>query len=176
MNTGKGIQFLVGLIFTATFFLPFLLLVLYSLLRGKKLSMQTLAMPSNQERVLPFILVGFYYTVLTYFIKITPHLNETVFLIVSCSSFAILSIALVSSLWKISAHAVGIGGMLGILIAVQQTAPDAILFYPIIGLFLLAGGLLSARLYLNAHSPSQVTAGFLLGALISLTGYFLYLG
>lgn len=64
--------------------------------------------------------------------------------------------------WKISAHGVGMGGLLGFLWAMQTRTEYAILL-PLAVAVLCAGAVATARLYLQAHLPSQVYAGFLVG-------------
>lgn len=64
--------------------------------------------------------------------------------------------------WKISAHGVGMGGLLGFLWAMQTRTEYAILL-PLAIAVLCAGAVATARLYLQAHLPPQVYAGFLVG-------------
>lgn len=64
--------------------------------------------------------------------------------------------------WKISAHGVGMGGLLGFLWAMQTRTEYAILL-PLAVAVLCAGAVATARLYLQAHLPPQVYAGFLVG-------------
>jgi len=129
-------------------------------------------MNNKDERVFPFMIIGIYFTVLTYFIRATPYLNEVVLIIVGSTSVSILLVSIISKFWKISAHATGISAMIGILGVINNSAPDAILFFPITILIILAGCLLSARLYLNTHTPMQILGGFLLGLTMGLMGYF----
>lgn len=64
--------------------------------------------------------------------------------------------------WKISLHAIGVGGFLALIIQLSLQA-NAVAYMLIPVAILLAGGVISARLYLNAHTPGQVIAGFFLG-------------
>ncbi|MDQ4141322.1 MAG: hypothetical protein M3142_12475, partial [Bacteroidota bacterium] len=69
----------------------------------------------------------------------------------------------ISYFWKISAHSVGMGGALGFIILLHTWQPEERTLYLVSGTILLSGIVLSARLALNAHTPSQVYTGFLLG-------------
>ncbi len=129
-------------------------------------------MENAKERVFPLLMIGAFYSVLIYFIRITPRLNETILIVMTCLTMSVLTIALISNFWKISAHAVGISGMIGILAILNNKIPDSSLFYPLLILILLAGFLLSARLYLNAHKPSQILGGMALGMIVSGISYF----
>lgn len=78
------------------------------------------------------------------------------------ATVALLVTMLVTLRWKISAHATGIGGLIGgtmIVMRLYQLLPS----YELMLLIVLAGMLGSARLYLKAHTPAQVYAGFLNG-------------
>jgi membrane-associated phospholipid phosphatase len=68
---------------------------------------------------------------------------------------------------------VGIGGLSGTFVGLQFYTGLNQMHYILPG-FILAGLLGVARLLLNAHSPAQVYAGFLLG-FFSLIGVFLFL-
>lgn len=74
--------------------------------------------------------------------------------------------------WKISAHTMAFGCVMGsaILICLQEGINP--LFILSI-LFLLAGVQASSRLYLKAHTMGQVCCGFLLGAASVATAYYL---
>jgi membrane-associated phospholipid phosphatase len=94
--------------------------------------------------------------------------------VLSSITFSIAIVTLITVFWKISAHSVGICGVIGFMFGFYQKYADPLLFYPILAIILLAGILMSARLYLNAHTPAQVFAGGLLGLTISFTTiYFL---
>jgi hypothetical protein len=74
----------------------------------------------------------------------------------------ILISLLINLRWKISLHMIGIGGLCGgmtMLMLLQENGSPVILFT----IFICAGMLGTARLFLNAHSPQQVFAGFITG-------------
>jgi len=58
-----------------------------------------------------------------------------------------------------------IGALAGIIIKFGETS----LFIPLLYIIILAGYLIAARLQLNAHTPAQVGAGFLLGVILSVS-------
>ena len=74
--------------------------------------------------------------------------------------------------WKISAHTMAFGCVMGSAILVcMQEAINPIFILSV--LFLLAGVQASSRLYLKAHTMGQVSCGFLLGVVCVATTYFL---
>jgi membrane-associated phospholipid phosphatase len=139
------------------------------MIRSSRWSFNNFLMENSKERVFPFVLIGAFYSILIYFIRKAPQLNDMILIVMTCVTVAILMVALISNFWKISAHAVGISGMIGVLAVINNKVPDAMLFYPLVVLIFLAGCLMSARLYLNAHTPSQILVGFVLG--LTLSGF-----
>ena len=76
-------------------------------------------------------------------------------------------VALLSTVFKISAHSAGAWGVVGFITAINFKYPDSQLFFPIIMSIVLAGAINSARLYLNEHDLNEVGWGSVLGFVIS---------
>lgn len=78
----------------------------------------------------------------------------------ACSALFIA--LLINFAWKISAHAIGIGGLIGGIMGMAQIQ----MTNPYVGLmiaFCIAGCVGTSRLILKRHTPMQVYAGFCLG-------------
>ena len=133
----------------------------------KSLEMETIA-----ERWFPFLLTTLLYG-FTYFLLLKANLPRPVYVMQIGGIFALAITTLINFKWKISAHMVGIGGLAGTFVGLQFYTGINQMHYILPG-FILAGLLGVARLLLNAHSPAQVYAGFLLG-FFSLIGVFLFL-
>lgn len=75
---------------------------------------------------------------------------------------ALLLAIVVNFYWKISAHAIGIGGLLGGIMGVARIHlmnP----YWSFIVVLLIAGFVGTSRIFLKRHTPMQVYAGFCLG-------------
>ncbi len=129
----------------------------------------TLTLSNQKDRTFPYIITALFYFGLFYLmfdVNIWPVIKISIL----SSGIAILLTALINLRNKISAHMVGVGGLLGALISISAlTHFDMTVFYVLI--ILLAGLVGFARLQLNEHRPSQVYAGFFLG-LLTQTGLF----
>ncbi len=151
------------MVFVFTFFIPvFNLLILYKL---KYIS--SLRMENRQERVFPLIMTALCYFGLFYLIynfNIWPAIK----LFVLGGGICILLAAIVTVWWQISAHLIGIGGVLGVLLALCYYMQMSIII-PISGCILLAGIIGFARLQLKAHSPTQIYIGFLVGCSVQFS-------
>ena len=64
--------------------------------------------------------------------------------------------------WKISAHAIGIGGLLGGVMGVARIHMINP-YWAFIVVLIVAGLLGTSRIFLKRHTPMQVYAGFCLG-------------
>ena len=124
----------------------------------------------NRHRFLPLFFVFISYYAGSYILnKIQAPYIIQIFII--ATSVAVFVTLLVNLFWKLSAHMVGIGGIVGLIVIVIIFYEVNILFY-LISAILISGVIGFSRLSLNAHTPNQVYIGFLAGFAI-ITGVFL---
>ena len=148
-----------------TFAMVFLMTVLFPLLSTVLLLragvIQQLSMPTRQERITPFVMTLFYYGLTYYLLRRTLHHPATYAMLLG-AVLALAITAVITLRWKISAHMVGMGGLLGALSALLVLHHT---FAPLemAAFILLAGALGTSRLIAGAHSPAQVYAGTVLG-------------
>ncbi|WP_229364459.1 hypothetical protein [Fibrella aestuarina] len=156
------------LLFLGTFALPSLL-IFYLYRIGY---LRDMTMPDRADRRLPFLLTGFIYTGVTYFFAFRMSLfsatSPGVSVLLAGITLSILLVGMINQYWKISAHSVGVGGVLGAVAGLLAKSGDTDLFLPLVGLIAISGLVGSARLQLNAHTLAQVGAGLGLGLLVSL--------
>jgi hypothetical protein len=165
---------LLSLIFINTFLVP-ALLIYYFYRAGfvKTLQLTTLA-----DRRLPYFVTVVVYAFASFFFgqklgavsEVAPQIG----LILASITVSIFLVAIVSLRWQISAHAVGVSGVVGVVWGVMLKYNEHSLRYPLVGLVVLSGYVLAARLQLNAHTPAQVSAGFGLGLLVSMVTIFYF--
>ena len=154
-------------IFIGTFAFPSLL-VFYLARMGfiESMQLETLA-----DRRLPYFLTALIYGFLTYLFGFQMQLISVaapeLSVLLGSIAVSVLLVGLISISWQISAHAVGIGGVLGGIAGLFLEQGIAELFWPLLLLVLLAGFVSSARLRLNAHTPAQIGAGLGLGLVVS---------
>jgi urea transporter len=84
---------------------------------------------------------------------------------------SILLSTLINLKYKISAHMVGLGGLLGVLISVSYLIHFDMTPYYIITI-VVAGIVAFARLFLNEHKPAQIYLGFFLGLIVQTSLFF----
>ena len=163
---------LLVLIFVGTCMVPSLLI--YYLFRSGYV--QSLQLNSLADRRLPYFLTASIYTITAYLfafqMQVLSTLAPEIGLLIGSIAISILLVGLISLSWQISAHCVGIGGVVGFVSSLMLKFSLTDLFIPLILLVILTGLVASARLRLNAHTPAQVGAGLALGISISLMTVF----
>ena len=126
----------------------------------------SLELGDRVQRRFPLLFTSFCYATLTYFFQRNLGFSELFYYLMLLITLSVFATYLVSLFWKISAHGVGLGGLLGLLALLNHLLPESGLLYLIILFVLVAGAVLSARLALNEHTPAQVYAGLLTGLVI----------
>jgi hypothetical protein len=154
------------IVFIFSFIFPVLnIIILYRLRR-----IPSITLSNQRDRTFPYLMTSVFYFGLFYLmmdINIWPSLK----LFVIGAGLAILVTALINLRTKISAHMVGIGGLLGVIISVSYLIKfDMTPFY--VAIILIAGLVGFSRLVLEEHKPFQIYAGFLLGLFIQLGLFF----
>lgn len=77
--------------------------------------------------------------------------------------------------WKISAHAIGCGGLIAFIFFIAVTGLSELFFLPWISVaMLISGAVATSRLILKAHTIWQVIAGFTLGLVCVSTVLFIF--
>ena len=127
-----------------------------------------------RERTMPFIYTIFGFGFWCYLMIAVLHAPLFLAYIAVGATIAITIVAFINRFWKISAHLTGFGGLVGGLmtyclgIGAMPTWDTLALW---LGLSLI---LMFARLRLNAHTPAQVCAGWLLGLTCTFIPYCIY--
>jgi len=164
----QNLLLIYGILIFSTMVLP--LASIFWLMRKGKVS--SLEMSNHKERSLPLfkavIWMSFGYYLLQNLLFYTPILKAELL----GAIIIILIAAIVSKFWKISLHLLGIGGVVGVFIALQIIHGD---FLYLLLLFILLSGLLGvARIKQKAHNYAQVYAGFLVGLSVELITLLVY--
>lgn len=129
---------------------------------------ESLHMHSAKERSLPFLSMIVFHLSTFYVFSRIPVPDLFLNLILG-AALSVATAFVINLKWKISIHMLGMGGIVGTIIGiVLRYQVEAV---PLVMALVLLSGLVGyARLKLNAHTPLQVYAGFVMGTMIlSLT-------
>jgi hypothetical protein len=157
------------MIFSFSFLLP--VINIYILYRLNRIS--SLTLEDRKERTFPYVLTSCFYFGLFYLfldLSVWPSIKVLIF----GGGLSIIFTALINLKYKISAHMVGIGGLLGSLAVVSFVLKyNAVPQLSV--LVLVAGIIATCRLYLKAHEPRQIYSGFFLGLLTQIAVFIGFL-
>ena len=143
-------------------------------IRIKRGVIQDIQIENAEQRTIPYLYAALGFGFWAYLMIAILHAPLYLDFIALGAMGAIGLITLINRWWKISAHLTGIGGLLGGLftyclgIGAMPTTGTLCLW---IGVTL---ALMYARIYLKAHTASQVSAGWLLGLICTFIPYCIY--
>lgn len=98
-------------------------------------------------------------------------LTSFVFSVFLASSFALLA----NIYFKISMHAIGAGGLIGILLVVFITNTAASIALPLAAAFLIAGVVCTSRMIVSNHTTRDIYTGLIFGIVSQLVGAYMIL-
>jgi len=152
-------------VFTIFFPLAYLLLLRF----GKSIS--SIHLHDRKERIPLFIGSLIFFIIDYVFVRMAPvRLPPIIYAMMLGGIISILAATIFTFKTKISIHAIGVAGVLGTLFAAGEHITDHFfmmvenpVFWPIVIVALIAGIVCSARLALQAHSPTQIYLGLVVG-------------
>ena len=151
-----------ALVFVTTLIIP----VFVSFLLLKNGWINSLHLETARERRFPYLITGTCYFFTFYFLK-QQHISALIYLLFLGATLALLITLLINMRWKISAHMVGIGGVIGALMGISlRLGLDYRML--LLTLIFLSGVIGTARMLMKAHTPAQIYSGFFVGVFSQL--------
>ncbi len=161
--------FLVGEVCFYSFIVPCLIIILMAKVGIVK---NGVALRDRRDRVLPLSIYMVLCFLQVYLLGRQGLPDWAIFLFWGGAALSVIFV-IVTFWWKISGHAAGNTSLaVGALLMYYQF-PDIVPFAIPILLVVVSGGVSSIRLYLGRHTPAQIAAGTLAGALC-MVGAYLY--
>ena len=139
----------------------------------RKGDVQDIQIEDMNERTVPYIYTLFGFACWCYFLFSILHAPMSICMVSGGATVAIGLITLINRWWKISAHLTGIGGLVGGMMAYclgNGAMPSWGVMAMLFGLSII---MMWARLRLNAHTDTQVSAGWLLGITCTFIPYYI---
>jgi membrane-associated phospholipid phosphatase len=156
-----------GLVFVTTCVLP----TVFIIAMIKTGMVTTTYLSKREDRTMPYIISTIFFYVTYYILKKLQISPVYYYFIIGATLLNILVMG-INFFWKISSHTASIGGLAGMMLGLSIFLGT--FYFQLITLTLLMAGITGfARLKLQAHTPSQVYAGFLLG-FFTILSLFLY--
>lgn len=121
---------------------------------------------TRHERILPYLMMVFANSMLIYYFY-TLNIYFWFLGLLAAPTLSFFGGSIVNFFWKISAHMIGIGSLIGTTFSICFNVKGLNPFVMFIILFILAGCLGVSRLYLKQNTPAQIYVGFIVGFVIS---------
>lgn len=151
---------LVGITVVSTILFP--LIVTFFLLRIRVIS--TIFMDVKEERVYPILAAALFYYITYFLLKGIQVSVIFSYFMLGATLLAICSLV-INFYSKISLHMIGMGSFVGLFIGLTLNFGMEFSLQVVTGI-LLSGLLGYARLKSNAHTPSEIYSGFLMGVTV----------
>jgi membrane-associated phospholipid phosphatase len=146
-------------IFINTFLFPIIALFIM-----RKLDfISSFQMHERQERIIPYIAISFFYF-WSYLVVKNLGIGSLINDIMFGASLSVFFVFFFNGFFKISAHAAAAGAFFGLSLFLSFNSIYNLEF-PLMGVIVIAGLIGSSRLFLSAHTPFEVIAGYLAGIL-----------
>ncbi len=166
MIAPQHLRVMTAFIFCFTFLLPVVNLIMFRMFG----TISSYTLENRAERVVPFIAIALIYivTAFLFFSKLRFSVNFN-YLLVIVVVLVVAALAL-NFFMKVSVHALAIWGGIGILFPLNKALEQPDLLWPTAIAILVAGVVMAARLYLNAHTPREILVGSVAGFTIGFFG------
>lgn len=167
VTAGLHVKFLI-FIFLVTALLPLLNVAIFRSFG----TIRSYAMPERRERLMPFVFISLIYVAVTYLFHVHArmNLNDNFLKLMVIIDLLVIAGTIATFFFKVSVHTVCVWGLIGILVPLMKISEVATLFYPTLGVIVLAGFIMAARLQAGSHTSREVMWGAVLGLATSVTG------
>lgn len=138
------------------------------LLKGLKF-IDSIFLKTQRDRIIPYIASSTFFFWTQYVLREQNYVPR-ILVAFMFGVFIATSAALIANIYyKISMHAIGMGGLLGLFLVImlQNTM---LMTWPLSLAFLLTGMVCTSRMIVSDHRPKEIYAGLLLGLACQLAG------
>lgn len=160
------------IVFALTFVFPAIWLLMM-----KRLEMiSSIYLETARDRIIPFIATSTFYLWTAWMFKPNVEMkipsNELVFFMMLGACLSIFSALFINIFSKVSLHTISAGNIIGLtLILIQMSTYD--LRIVLLSIVVLAGIIGMARLYLKAHTATEVYTGYAVGFVAQFVAFTL---
>ena len=131
---------------------------------------ESVFLKTQKERIIPYIISNIFffwmYLVFRNQSEIPSMLTSFIFSVFLSSSVAILA----NTYFKISMHAIGAGGLVGLLLIISFTNTSSPVTLALSFSLLIAGITCTSRLIVSNHTQTDIYAGFIIGLICQIAG------
>jgi len=162
----RFLNIILGFVFCFTFILPVVNIMMFRYFG----TISSYTMHSRNERMVPFVAITVIYLVMVFLFYQKLPLSDNFNKLMVIVTTLVVASTIITFFHKVSIHSLAACGMIGILLPLNKAVENGQLLWPTALAFVLAGLIMSARLYLNAHTFNEVITGAVTGFTIGFVG------
>lgn len=162
---------ILGIIFIVTFIIP---VISIGTLRFTNF-ITDFNLHDKKQRIVPFLFITCFYGITAYMFYSRLSVNNLLVMVFITITILIFLLTIITFFWKISIHSAAIGGMIGFILGLGMQHPVFNFSFILAAVTVIGGLVFYARLLLNAHTPSQVYSGALLGFTFCFSSIYFFL-
>lgn len=152
-----------------TIFYPALTVILLRALGFLK----SIQMPTQRDRIIPFIATNIFYF-WTYLVFKNTAGAPIILISFLLGIFLASSIGLLANIYfKISMHALGVGAFMGLALVIIFSGFPFVNFLPVLLIFLMTGLVCTSRLIVSNHTPFEIYSGILVAIIAQFAAYII---
>ena len=163
----------IWLLIRVSYSMIFFPLVTVLLLKGLGF-IDSVFLKTQRDRIIPYIASGIFFFWAYLVFRNQPEI-PTILTSFTFAVFISSSAALMANIYfKISMHAIGLGGVLGLFIIIMQQN-NMLMTVPLSVAFFLTGLVCTSRMIVSDHQPKEIYAGLIMGIVCQLAAAVIYL-
>ena len=163
----------IWLLIRVSYSMIFFPLVTVLLLKGLGF-IDSVFLKTQRDRIIPYIASGIFFFWAYLVFRNQPEI-PTILTSFTFAVFISSSAALMANIYfKISMHAIGLGGVLGLFIIIMQQN-NMLMTVPLSVAFFLTGLVCTSRMIVSDHQPKEIYAGLIMGIVCQLVAAVIYL-
>ncbi|MBK8290468.1 MAG: hypothetical protein IPK96_05425 [Flammeovirgaceae bacterium] len=166
MIAPEDFKIILAFVFCFTFLLPAVNILVFRLFG----TISSYTLDTRRERIVPVLAISLIYVVTSFLfynkLRFSSNFNHLILLV----TVLVVVSSLLTLFYKVSIHSLGVWGGIGIILPLNKALEQSYLLWPTAIALVIAGLVMSSRLYLNSHTPRQVLVGSLVGFSIGFLG------
>jgi drug/metabolite transporter superfamily protein YnfA len=170
MIAPKNLRVMTAFIFCFTFLLPVVNLIMFRMFG----TISSYTLENRSERVVPFIAIALIYLVTAFLFFYKLRFSDNFNFLLVIVAMLVVAAVILNFFLKVSVHALAAWGGIGILLPLNKAVEQPDLLWPSAGAIVVAGFIMAARLYLNAHTPREILVGSVAGFTIGFFGVLFF--
>ncbi len=166
----KQMFYVLLIIFITTFLLPASCVIVLKFTNN----ISDIKIWDRKERIIPYIFISIFYLITTYLFFTKIKINSIFMVVLITITVLMILLTVITFFWKISTQSAAICSTIGFLMATSYKYPQDKLFFLLIILILLAGFIMSSKLYLNENDYREIYWGSAIGFVFSFSAIYFF--